>query len=280
MDLYSNGGHTLESSGLVWNDLFCPFMSSSHLRSNNRVLSCRLVWIESAIGLGLQLKFQDRSLLARILVTSSQSRPTRRHLREDSRKDVGVSGMSGVQLATRLSDWSVGGLLRCSAAHLSMCRVVLQILRARHTSDTPDFLVTCHQHPREDVTMKSSRGISDQQPPLQTLQRWTISAVSIKFARHNLLREYFRTNSESLAQLHATWLLRDKCCKVMGRALKSVDNCYNIPNFRTTGSVCKTNLHSNTAFRGYGGPQALLAVENVINDVAAFLRISPHKVRY
>jgi len=61
-----------------------------------------------------------------------------------------------VQLATRLPDWSVGCLLRCSAARLSVCRVVLQSQRARHvrlfadqslasstdTSDTPDFLVT------------------------------------------------------------------------------------------------------------------------------------------
>ena len=64
----------------------------------------------------------------------------------------------------------------------------------------------------------------------------------------------------------------------MGRSLCSCDNCYNIPNFRATGYVCKTNLPSNTAFRGFGAPQALMAVENVINDVATFLQINPHKV--
>ena len=37
-----------------------------------------------------------------------------------------------VQLATHLPDWSAGGLLRCSAARLSVCRVVLQSRRARH----------------------------------------------------------------------------------------------------------------------------------------------------
>ena len=54
-----------------------------------------------------------------ILVTSSPKRPTT--------EDVAVSGVSGdfaVQLATRLSDWSDGGLLRNSAARLSVCRVV------------------------------------------------------------------------------------------------------------------------------------------------------------
>jgi len=44
----------------------------------------------------------------------------------------GVSGDFPVQLATRLPDWSAGGLLQCSAARLSVCRVVLQIPRARH----------------------------------------------------------------------------------------------------------------------------------------------------
>ena len=66
----------------------------------------------------------------------------------------------------------------------------------------------------------------------------------------------------------------------MTRALHSCDNCYNIPNFRATGYVCKTNLHSNTAVRGFGTPQALMAAENTITDIAAFLRVSPHKVGY
>ena len=66
--------------------------------------------------------------------------------REDPREDVGVLGDFPVQLATRLPDWSSGGLLRCSAARLSMCRVVLQINRPTRT--------TCYGHPREDVTRK------------------------------------------------------------------------------------------------------------------------------
>jgi len=66
--------------------------------------------------------------------------------------------------------------------------------------------------------------------------------------------------------------------QVMSAALSSSDNCYNIPNFRATGYVCKTNVPSNTAFRGFGAPQALIAVENVINDVATFLHVSSHKV--
>jgi len=39
------------------------------------------------------------------------------------------------QLAMRLPDWSAGGLLRCSAARLSVCRVAFQIPLARHAYD-------------------------------------------------------------------------------------------------------------------------------------------------
>ena len=49
-----------------------------------------------------------------------------------------VSGDFSVQLATLLPDWSAGGLLRCSAARLSVCRVVLQ----SHEHDTHELLRT------------------------------------------------------------------------------------------------------------------------------------------
>jgi xanthine dehydrogenase molybdopterin-binding subunit B len=42
---------------------------------------------------------------------------------------------------------------------------------------------------------------------------------------------------------------------VLDRALFHVENAYHIPNLRVTGRVCRTNLPSNTAFRGFGGPQ-------------------------
>ena len=45
------------------------------------------------------------------------------------------------------------------------------------------------------------------------------------------------------------------------------------PNVRVTGRCCRTNLPPNTAFRGFGGPQAVLAIEDVMDRVAAFLAI-------
>ncbi|XP_060529120.1 xanthine dehydrogenase isoform X2 [Cylas formicarius] len=61
---------------------------------------------------------------------------------------------------------------------------------------------------------------------------------------------------------------------VCERALLHVDNAYNIPAFRVKGTICKTNLPSNTAFRGFGGPQGMFVAENIIDDIAEYLGIS------
>ena len=42
---------------------------------------------------------------------------------------------------------------------------------------------------------------------------------------------------------------------VLERAMTHSDNCYMIPNIRIRGKICKTNTMSNSAFRGFGGPQ-------------------------
>ena len=58
---------------------------------------------------------------------------------------------------------------------------------------------------------------------------------------------------------------------VLTRALCHADNCYWLPNVRFRGLPCKTNTVSNTAFRGYGGPQGMLAIETVIDAIARTL---------
>ncbi|XP_072938679.1 xanthine dehydrogenase-like [Epargyreus clarus] len=60
----------------------------------------------------------------------------------------------------------------------------------------------------------------------------------------------------------------DISCSMMERAIVHVDNCYFIPNIEVNGYVCKTNLPSNTAFRGFGAPQAMLAAEIMMRNIA------------
>ena len=71
----------------------------------------------------------------------------------------------------------------------------------------------------------------------------------------------------------------DLSLAVLERAMLHSDNAYFIPNFRVAGQACKTNLPSNTAFRGFGGPQGVVNIENVIEEIAAFLKIDALEVR-
>ena len=58
---------------------------------------------------------------------------------------------------------------------------------------------------------------------------------------------------------------------VLERAMLHTDNAYFVPNVRITGRVCRTNLPSNTAFRGFGGPQGVAVIENVMEEIAQAL---------
>ena len=59
---------------------------------------------------------------------------------------------------------------------------------------------------------------------------------------------------------------------IMERAMLHTDNAYFVPHMSVLGRVWKTNLPSNTAFRGFGGPQGMAAVETVIDRIARYLK--------
>lgn len=63
------------------------------------------------------------------------------------------------------------------------------------------------------------------------------------------------------------------------RAMLHAENCYFIEDVRVTSRLCKTHTPSNTAFRGFGGPQGMLGMERIIDEVAAHLRVDPMQVR-
>jgi xanthine dehydrogenase molybdopterin binding subunit/xanthine dehydrogenase small subunit len=66
---------------------------------------------------------------------------------------------------------------------------------------------------------------------------------------------------------------------VTDRALFHLDNAYYIPAVEFRGQVAKTNLSSNTAFRGFGGPQGMLVIEEVLDRIARSLDLPPEVVR-
>ncbi|HUR60511.1 MAG TPA: xanthine dehydrogenase molybdopterin binding subunit, partial [Opitutaceae bacterium] len=66
---------------------------------------------------------------------------------------------------------------------------------------------------------------------------------------------------------------------VLDRALFHVDNAYYLPALRCTGRVAKTNVASNTAFRGFGGPQGMIVIEEIMDRIARALNLPPETVR-
>ncbi len=66
---------------------------------------------------------------------------------------------------------------------------------------------------------------------------------------------------------------------ILERAMLHTDNGYYLPNARITGHVCKTNLPSNTAFRGFGGPQGIVVIENILEEIAHMLERDPLEIR-
>ena len=66
---------------------------------------------------------------------------------------------------------------------------------------------------------------------------------------------------------------------VMTRALCHFDNAYWLPDVAMHGYCGKTNTQSNTAFRGFGGPQGAIAIENILDSIARDLELDPLDVR-
>jgi xanthine dehydrogenase large subunit len=66
---------------------------------------------------------------------------------------------------------------------------------------------------------------------------------------------------------------------VNDRAMFHLDNCYFLDNVRIVSHRCKTHTVSNTAFRGFGGPQGMMVIEVVIDAIARRLGCDPLAVR-
>ncbi|MBL9214893.1 MAG: xanthine dehydrogenase molybdopterin binding subunit, partial [Opitutaceae bacterium] len=74
------------------------------------------------------------------------------------------------------------------------------------------------------------------------------------------------------------WSL-DLSTAINDRALFHLDNAYYIPAVHFSGRVAKTNVCSHTAFRGFGGPQGMLVIEEILDRIARRLGLPPEVVR-
>ncbi|VXD24065.1 xanthine dehydrogenase, large subunit [Planktothrix serta PCC 8927] len=104
--------------------------------------------------------------------------------------------------------------------------------------------------------------------------------------RHPFLGQYqvgFNQNGQLLAldiDLYSDggWSA-DLSFPILQRAMFHIDNCYYIPNLEVRGQVVKTNKVSNTAFRGFGGPQGMVIIEEIIDRIARKLGLPAEVVR-
>ena len=104
--------------------------------------------------------------------------------------------------------------------------------------------------------------------------------------RHDFLADYDVAFDDAGRILALKVMLAARCgysmdlsAPVMDRAICHVDNAYWLEHVAITAQLCKTHTVSNTAFRGFGGPQGMLVIERVIDDIAATLGLDPLDVR-
>lgn len=71
----------------------------------------------------------------------------------------------------------------------------------------------------------------------------------------------------------------DLSMAILERALFHIDNAYFLPAVRVQGLVWKSNIPSNTAFRGFGGPQGIAVIETVIDRIARLLKKDAADIR-
>ncbi|UNI24600.1 hypothetical protein JDV02_010334 [Purpureocillium takamizusanense] len=77
---------------------------------------------------------------------------------------------------------------------------------------------------------------------------------------------------------NAGWTF-DLSASVVERAMTHSDGCYHIPNVFVRGRCCRTNTVSNTAFRGFGGPQGMFIAETYMEEIADRLSIPVERLR-
>jgi xanthine dehydrogenase large subunit len=104
--------------------------------------------------------------------------------------------------------------------------------------------------------------------------------------RHDFICDYTVGFDDSGRILALTAMLASRCGysadlsgPVNDRAVLHVDNAYFLENVEIVSHRCKTHTVSNTAFRGFGGPQGMIMIEMIIDRIAAHLRRDPLTIR-
>src|SRR6202035_2261479 len=104
--------------------------------------------------------------------------------------------------------------------------------------------------------------------------------------RHDFLADY-EVGFDTAGRISAlTLMLASRCGysadlsgPVNDRALMHIDNAYYLEHVEVVSHRCKTHTVSNTAFRGFGGPQGMMVIEQILDEIARALGMDPLEVR-
>jgi xanthine dehydrogenase large subunit len=104
--------------------------------------------------------------------------------------------------------------------------------------------------------------------------------------RHDFLADYEVAFDDGGRILALTVTLASRCGysadlsgPVNDRALLHLDNAYYLEHVEIVSHRCKTHTVSNTAFRGFGGPQGMMVIEQIVDEIARTLGVDPLSVR-
>ena len=104
--------------------------------------------------------------------------------------------------------------------------------------------------------------------------------------RHDFIADYEAGFDEAGRLVALSVMLASRCGysadlsgPVNDRAMFHIDNAYYLEHVEITSHRCKTHTVSNTAFRGFGGPQGMMVIEAVMDDIARTLSVDPLQVR-
>lgn len=194
----------------------------------------------------------------------------------------------------------------CSLAQVDEAGQVFVQCSTQHPTETQDIVAHVLGVPSHAVTVQCLRmgggfGGKEMQPHGYAAIAALGARLTGRPVRLRLTRAQDMTMTGKRHGFHAQWraafddtgLLRaldatltsdggwslDLSEPVLARALCHVDNAYWIPAVRVQGRIARTHKTSQTAFRGFGGPQGMLVIEDVLGRCAPLLGIDPAELR-
>ncbi len=195
---------------------------------------------------------------------------------------------------------------QCSLAHVDESGQVFVQSSTQHPSETQEVVAHVLGLRNHHVTVQSLRmggafGGKEMQPHGYAAVAALGSVVTGRPVRVRLTRTQDLTMTGKRHGFHARWRVGfdpdgrlqaldatltadggwslDLSEPVLARALCHVDNAYWIPHVRLHGRIARTHKASSTAFRGFGGPQGMLVIEDILGRCAPLLGIDPTDLR-